>query len=205
MPEGISGRVSLVFSWVCSPSHKYFVEQGLGPAECLTMKLRAVYLFSFSGSMELAKQCGISCSPALLLQAILSFAFIGDLEGEAECFVSGRKKCFVQPKRKIFFFFFFRFIGKTWSHAISILPKPILGREMGERKADVKCCLSAVTPGLCSPPQGCGSSLPCLAQCCTRSKRCAVSPVPTQPFPMSLLCRGRALRLWTTFVPATTT
>lgn len=43
-------KVSLVFSWVCPQSHKYLVEQGPGPAECLTTKLQAVYLFSFSGS-----------------------------------------------------------------------------------------------------------------------------------------------------------
>lgn len=55
------------------------------------------------------------------------------------------------------------------------------------------CCWS------CSPPQAvaglCG-----LVQCGTGCECVVLSPVPTRPFPVSSLRRGRSLRLWTEFL-----
>lgn len=138
---------------------------------------------------------------------VLSYAFVRDLEEAAEYFVLGRRKCFVQLKRKIFLilFFFPCFIGKNLQQCNFNFAKTHFGREVGEQKTDMKCCLLAVAHGLCSPLRGCGSSLPRLVQCCTRSKCCTVSPVPTQPFPVSSLCGGQSLRLRTEFLfPSTT-
>lgn len=147
--------------------------------------------------------------PCTALQAALSFLmlFIRDLEEAAEYFVLGRRKCFVQPKRKIFFLllFFPCFIGKNLQQCNFNFAKTHFGREVREQKTDMKCCLLAVAHGLCSPLRGRGSFLPRLVQCCTRSECCTVSPVPTQPFPVSSLCGGHSLRLRTEFLFSSTT
>lgn len=68
-----------MFSWVCPQSHKFLVEQGLGPVKCLTAKPQAACLFSFSGFHGVAQAVQ---HPLLLCtvaagSTVLSFAFVG--------------------------------------------------------------------------------------------------------------------------------
>lgn len=90
---------------------------------------------------------------------------------------------FCSTQKEDFFILFFSpcFIGKNLQQCNFNFAKTHFGREMGEQKADMKCCLLAVAHGMCSPLRGRGSSLPRLVQCRTRSECCTVSPVPTHP------------------------
>lgn len=193
-PEGISGRVPLVFPWVCPPSHKYLVEQGLGPAECQTTKLHVVYVFLLwlCGAGPAARHLPLP-GAAFAGSAVLSFAFIRDLEGEAECFVLGRRKCFVQPKRTIFFFFFFffHFIGKSWSNAISILPRPILGGRWGSGRLEWNAAFQLLLL-LCAPLPGAVAHLCpvwCSAVPAASAAQCPLCPPRPSPPPR---CAGDA-------------
>ena len=170
-PESIFGKVSLVFSWFCPQSlveqglgpAEYLVEQGLGPAEYLPAKLQTVYLLSFSGSLT---------APSFLL--LLSETWKG--KQSALVWIGGN--VLFDPKGRIPLPPCF--IGKNVERCNFNFARTHSGRETGERKADVKRCLSAVSPGL---------RLVAAARCCTGQGRCAVSPVPAQPF-QRLRCAG---------------
>lgn len=83
---------------------------------------------------------------------VLSSAFVRDLEGKAACFVSGRRKCFVQPGRRIFFFFF-PLHWKNLEHCNLNFAKIHFGREVEEWRAGAKCDVSAAACSLCCPPR----------------------------------------------------
>lgn len=134
MPEHISGRVSLALSWVCPQSHKYLVGWGLGPVDCLTTKLQSVCLFSFSGSHGAGRAVWHLPLPCAVVQAALSFLLLLSetwKEKQSTLFwVEGN--VLFNPKGR--FSFFSISLEKTWSNAISILPKPILGGRWGSRR-----------------------------------------------------------------------
>lgn len=110
-------------------------------------------MFSLSGSMELAQQRGISHSPVPLLQAAPSFLLLlsetWKEKQSALCWVEGNVLFNQKGRFFFFFFFFFYFTGKTWSNAISILPRPILG---GSGGAEGWCGMLPFCRRSCSVP-----------------------------------------------------
>lgn len=164
-------------------------------------------MFSLSGSMELAQQRGISHSPVPLLQAAPSFLLLlsetWKEKQSALCWVEGN--VLFNQKGRFFFFFLllFLFHWKNLEQCNFNFAKTHFGREWGSGRLVWN---AAFLPSLllCAPLPGAVAHL-CLVWC-TGCQPCAVSPLPTQPFPASLLCGGRSLGLWAeVFAPVSTT